>query len=82
MITISILSLAGGGGSRDWPKAMEDSFVQSCTSTGASEAGCTCSLRAAEELYSPSEMAAAEAEATKTGQMPAEFINAIKTKCP
>jgi hypothetical protein len=81
-IVVTLLNLVGGGDSNDWPKAMQDNFMESCVAAGASEAGCSCSLGAAEDLYSADDMRSVEEEVTKTGETPAELIDAIKSKCP
>lgn len=80
-IVVAALSLAGGGGPDGWPKAMQDNFMDACTGAGATDEQCTCSMVAAEDLYSVEEMRAVEADVSATGQMPEEYVEAINQKC-
>jgi hypothetical protein len=81
-IVVTLFNFARGDDSEHWPKAMQDNYLESCVSAGASEAGCSCSLGVAEDLYSAGDMRSVEEEVTKTGEAPAELIDAIKSKCP
>ena len=80
-VVFVVLSLAGGGGSDGWPKAMQDNFMEACTGAGASEEQCICSMVAAEDLYSVEQMRAVEADVSATGQMPEEYVEAINKQC-
>ena len=80
-IVFVMLRVAGGGDSDEWPKAMQDNFMDACTGAGASEAECACSMAAAQDLYSVDEMREVEADVSATGQMPEEYVEAINTKC-